>query len=213
MIKTNPVWLVFLLATAFLPFFQIANATSVGSDTAAVTATVSGGYAGEQVDAYDTTPGAPLTVDFATIDSSVGDYHLSQDANLQWAALPGSWELTVYYDGAVNQIKGTSASNLGAPLNVAIGFELDDAAAAADPPADGNFSDDSDATYKIIRLYSVLKQVLADGTSVFVGGPNDGERKFGDIGSRPFVLVVSTKGGVIDGDYSGTLTFDLDNGL
>ncbi len=215
MMKTKPIWIVFifLLAFALVQGFQRAEASVVGADTSSVTATASGGVAGPEVNAYDTVPGDPLTVAFGAIDAATSDYHLALDANLAWAALPGSWELLVYYDAGY-EVKGTGPENLGAPLSVAIGFELDDAAAAANPPTDLTFGD-LDGTYRIIRLGSVLKHVLADGTSVVPPGePNEGERKFEDFGERPFVLAVSTKNGrVFNGTYAGTLTFDLDNGL
>ena len=165
------------------------------------------------VDTYDTVPGESLTIDFGAIDASSTDYHLSSDATVAWEADPGSWELTVYYDGPADQVQVTSGPNSGALLSVAIGFALDDTAASLDPPTDLNFSNNSDATYRIIHIGSVQRVILADGTSVFDSGPNIGERKFADIGSRPFVLAASTKGGALNGDYSGTLTFDLDNGL
>ncbi len=181
MMNAKHIWLVFLLTFALVHGFQRVQA--------------------ESVDAYDTDPDEPLTITFETIDVSSTDYHLSTDATLAWEADPGSWELTIYYNGFSDQVQVTSGINTGALLSVAIGFDLDAAAAALDPPTDSNFNDDSNATYRIIRLGSVLKQVLADGMSVE------------DIGSRPFVLAASTKGGALNGAYAGTLTFDLDNGL
>ncbi len=214
MMKTKPIWTVFIFLLAFtlVQGFQRAEAAVVGSDTTNVTVTATGGLQGPEVDAYDITPYTPLTIGFGTIDASSADYHLTPDANLGWSALPGSWELTVYYAGAGDQVQIASGPNTGALLSVAIGFELDDAAAVANPPTDITFGDG--ATYRIISLGSVLKHVLADGTSLIVGGPNDGNRKFGDMGVRPFVLAASTKNGrVFNGAYSGVLTFDLDNGL
>ncbi len=169
------------------------------------------------IEAYDTDSGTPLYVSFGTIDAST-DYHLCPSAAinaiLAWDADPGSWEITVYYDSEGDQVQISSGDpNEGALLSVAIGFELDNAGAAANPPTDVTYDDD--ATYRVIRLGSVSKLVLADGTSVIPPGePNEGERMFEDIGSRPFVLAVSTKdGAAFNGAYVGTFTFDLDTGL
>ncbi len=183
MMKAKLILIVFLLAFTIVLGFQKARAASV--------------------DAYDTVPGVPLTISFGSIDAST-DYHLCPDATLAWEADPGSWEITVYYDSEGDQAQVPGGQpNEGALLSVAIGFELDDAAAAASPPTDANYGDEVTDTYKIIRLGSVLKHILADGA----GG-------FEDIGSRPFVLAVRTKdGGAFDGDYAGTITFDLDDGL
>ncbi len=198
--KRDSGWLLSSLALTFVLAFQTAGAVVVGSDTGTVTATVANGLAGPEVDAYDTTPGDPLTVAFGTIDAST-DYHLAPDANLSWAALGGSWTLLVYYDGASSQVQVTSGANTGSLLSVAIGWELDDAGAVANPPTDLTF-DDVDGTYRVIQLGSVAKYELANATD------------YADIGVRAFVLAVSTKdGGAFDGDYAGTLTFDLDNGL
>ena len=189
-----------------------ASADVVGQDTATVKAIVENGIPEETLTVVQG-PAFTAPAEIPT-DGQYDYYYTEIPGILFWAAIGENWAVYLYFANVDHQIRNSEGDPFGNPLeDVAFGWELDPTSSDFVPPEDSNWHKDEGTYRRILGPPTPeinVTQRLADGESRVDENDPMSERKFGNIGSRPFVIAVRMDGvNDLVGQYEGTFTFDL----